>query len=345
LKTVFSTFQDCPSAGSVPASVLPTDVEVGRLLTNVRRRIVRLVRRHGIDLAGEDDATDPLALDSPALAQIRGASVLGRGATGPRAGHRVMRLGADPNAAVVTSGGPRHVHSAGFDLHANVAVRAGERTRLEHLCRYVLRPPLAQDALERTADSKVLLRLRRPWRDGTRAICFEPTELLERLAAMVPRPRTNLLIYHGAFAPRGCRRVAAALAGGSGQCWRTGAVASAEGDPTGDPNAVEQIATGEDPPAAKLDGGDPATAARPPPAPGGYVRPRHFPWADLLRRTFEIDILACPDCGGRLRLLATIEDPEVVAKILAHLDLPIEAPEPSPARSLDWLPGFVVGAE
>jgi len=34
-------------------------------------------------------------------------------------------------------------------------------------------------------------------------ICFEPSELLERLAAMVPRPRANLLIYHGAFAPRG----------------------------------------------------------------------------------------------------------------------------------------------
>lgn len=164
-----------------------------------------------------DDAGDPLALDSPALAQIGGASVLGRVATGPRAGRRVLRLGADPKAAVLTTGGPRHAHSAGFDLHANVAVRAGERLRLEHRCRYVLRPPLAQEALEWTADGKVLLRLRRPWRDGARAICFEPAELLERLAAMVPRPRTNLLIYHGAFAPRGCQRVAAALAANSAE--------------------------------------------------------------------------------------------------------------------------------
>ncbi len=177
-------------------------------------RSVRLVRRHGIDLAGEDDATDPLALDSPALAQLRGASVVGRVATGPRAGQRVLRLGADPNAPRVTSGGPRHAHSVGFDLHANVAVHAGERLRLEQLCRYVLRPPLAQEALELTAGGKVLLRLRRPWRDGTQAIRFEPSELLERLAAMIPRPRSNLLIYHGAFAPRGCRRVAAALAEG-----------------------------------------------------------------------------------------------------------------------------------
>src|SRR5262249_59749811 len=52
------------------------------------------------------------------------------------------------------------------------------------------------------------------------------------------------------------------------------------------------------------------------PESGAYVRPRHFPWAELLRRTFEIDILACPDCGGRLRLVATIEDHAVIEKIL-----------------------------
>jgi len=43
----------------------------------------------------------------------------------------------------------------------------------------------------------VLLRLRRPWSDGTRAIRFEPNEFLEKLAAMVPKPRINLLVYHG----------------------------------------------------------------------------------------------------------------------------------------------------
>jgi hypothetical protein len=129
--------------------------------------------------------------------------VLGRVATGPRAGHLVLRLGCDPAAPVVTTGGPRHAHLVGFDLHANVAVQAGNRVRLDRLARYVLRPPVAQDALELTAEGKVLLRLRRPWRDGTRAIQFEPIELLEKLAAMIPRPRTNLLIYHGAFAPRG----------------------------------------------------------------------------------------------------------------------------------------------
>ena len=50
-----------------------------------------------------------------------------------------------------------------------------------------------------------------------------------------------------------------------------------------------------------------AAAARPPPeGEGSYVRPRHHAWADLLRRTFAFDVLDCPECGGRLRFLATI---------------------------------------
>jgi len=30
-------------------------------------------------------------------------------------------------------------------------------------------------------------------------------------------------------------------------------------------------------------------------------------------------VLACPHCGGRLRLIATLHDPAVIQKILAHL--------------------------
>jgi hypothetical protein len=65
---------------------------------------------------------------------------------------------------------------------------------------------------------------------------------------------------------------------------------------------------------------------------GGYVRPRHHAWADLLRRTFELDILACSECGGRLRLLATITQREVIERILAHVGLPTDPVVPEPAR-------------
>ncbi|MBI3784113.1 MAG: hypothetical protein HY270_12005 [Deltaproteobacteria bacterium] len=76
-----------------------------------------------------------------------------------------------------------------------------------------------------------------------------------------------------------------------------------------------------------------------PAAPPAYTRPRHYAWADLLQRTFSIDILECPECGGRLRFLATIETRAIVEKILRHLSLPVEAPQPAPARVAGWLPG------
>src|SRR5262249_50258581 len=63
----------------VPAPA-PTDHEVTRLLTAVRRRIVRLVARHGIDLedpSGEAQATDQRLFDCPVYAEIQGAAVVG----------------------------------------------------------------------------------------------------------------------------------------------------------------------------------------------------------------------------------------------------------------------------
>jgi hypothetical protein len=43
---------------------------------------------------------------------------------------------------------------------------------------------------------------------------------------------------------------------------------------------------------------------------------RAWSWPDLMRHTFAVDVLACPRCGGRMRVVATIEDPVVIRKIL-----------------------------
>jgi hypothetical protein len=51
-----------------------------------------------------------------------------------------------------------------------------------------------------------------------------------------------------------------------------------------------------------------------------------------MRRSFGIDVLACPRCSGRLRLVAVIEDPAVVTRVLRHLGLPTEIPDARPAR-------------
>jgi hypothetical protein len=52
-----------------------------------------------------------------------------------------------------------------------------------------------------------------------------------------------------------------------------------------------------------------------------------------MRRTFGFDVLVCPRCGGRLRLIALIDQASVIQRILAHLGLPTEIPAPTPARA------------
>lgn len=187
---------------------------------------------------------------------------------------------------------------------------AGQRERLERVCRYVLRPPVSGE-LSLSSAGQVLLQFRRPWRDGTTHLAFDPVEFLGRLAVLVPRPRINLLLYHGVLAPRAA--------------WRPEVVprpASAKG---GVVCSREETDPAESQPAETPD------AAR--------RRARGRLWADLMQRTFGVDVLACPRCGGRLRLIALIEQAAVIARILRHLGLPDEVPAPNPARAPPLLIG------
>jgi hypothetical protein len=260
-------------------------------------RVCRLLRRRGFDASAADlSRPDPVADESPMLAGISSASIQGWIALGPRARARVWRVGEEPDAPWVLSSHPRHAHIAGFDLHANVAVPAADRARLEQLCRYLLRPRVAQERLRRMGDDRILLTLKTPWADGTRHLIFAPMELLEKLAALTPRPRINLILYHGVLAPHAR--------------WRARVVAygALPGTAATAPNL----------------GGDSGDDGASPP------QPRHWAWANLMRRAFDLDVLACPRCGGRLRLLGTIEDPVAIRAILDHLAASAEGVDRAP---------------
>ena len=70
------------------------------------------------------------------------------------------------------------------------------------------------------------------------------------------------------------------------------------------------------------------------------ITPRaHPPWPRLgvlgSKRVFDIDVEHCPNCGGRLKIIAAIVDPAVITKILTHLHLPARAPPRSSALRVD----------
>ena len=60
--------------------------------------------------------------------------------------------------------------------------------------------------------------------------------------------------------------------------------------------------------------------------------------ARLLQRVFDIDLEHCPQCAGDLKIIAAIEEPAVIVKILTHLGLPARAPQGGLSFSL-WRGG------
>ena len=85
----------------------------------------------------------------------------------------------------------------GFSLHAAVRCAADDRQALEQLCRYITRPALANDRVQCNAAGQVVLKLKTAWRDGITHLVMSPLEFMQRLAALVPRPRLHLIRFHG----------------------------------------------------------------------------------------------------------------------------------------------------
>jgi len=102
-----------------------------------------------------------------------------------------------------------------------------------------------------------VLTLKTPYRDGTTHIIMSPLEFLQRLAALVPRPRLNLIRFHGVLAPNAKLR--------------------AEIIPDGMKNKSKPTDANDDVP----------------PSPASV----RISWARLLKRVFDIDIEQCPHCG------------------------------------------------
>jgi hypothetical protein len=141
-----------------------------------------------------------------------------------------------------------------------------------------------------TASGQVRYTLKTPYRDGTIHIVLEPLGLMARLAALVPKPRMHLTRYHGVFAPHSQYR-----------------------------SAVTPAQRGPGAATAPVSGADPTKPSTP-----LHVA---MSWARRLKRVFGVEIECCARCGGQLKIIASIEEPQLIAKILSHLER--AAPEQS----------------
>jgi len=275
-----------------PLPSLETE-DVADVLQIIRVRLLRLLERRGVI---EDRAELTLLDDGLAEREPALAQLAAAAVSGlaPAGPEQRQR----PPIALrgqlgVKITGPLAAAELGFSLHAATRADATDARGREALVRYALRPALAQERLQLLDNGLVRIALRRPFRDGTVAIDLDPLSLLCRLAAAVPPPRSHTVRYAGVL--------------GSASKWRALVVP---------PPGTEDQATETG-----------CTRGRPP-----THRSRYRPWAELLKRTFAMDVETCPKCGARMKLRALVTKPSSIERFLRYLGEPTEAPPLSAAR-------------
>jgi hypothetical protein len=241
---------------------------------------------------------DALAHEQPALSACYQAAAGGQQLFGDSAGKPVLRL---VLGAAGTQRAPKlGAEVRGVNIHASAAVPGTDRPRIERLCRYAARPPLAQERLEQLPDGRLRLGLKKAWADGTAAFVLWPLDFIARLVAAIPPPRFHMLRFHGVLAPNSTLR----------------------------PLIVPRPASTAAAPPLQLPLFSAATAGAElqpaPPAAEHPPQPRHtgrHPWALLLRHVFAVDVTACAHCKGRMRLHELATTPDAIARAIAHAGL------------------------
>ena len=273
--------------------------ELSCVVRGVSRRVIKYLRKTGrLSEEGEEvyigDGRDE---EQEALSHLKRASVSSRIALGPRAGLKVRRIGSSFGfeEEIPKSQSYGCVSMNGFSIHAATSIKAHERDRLEKLLRYLGRGPVSQERISLDEKGNILYELKSSY-DGATHVMFSPMEFIEKLASMIPPPYKHQVNYYGCLSSHSKLRaeiVGCSVAESSGQadlqqeCQNDGEVEAESDDP-------------------------PAT--------------RYIPWAELLKRTFGIDLFTCPKCGGRVRVIAAIMEVEIINKILNHVGLGSDPP-------------------
>jgi hypothetical protein len=287
-------FAECPEDKYVPnfVSTEITDEDIESLVQRISRCVTKYLVKEGlleeITLEPTDLSSQLSQDESETLSACKDASAKSLIAFGVRSGQKVRRVGAKmfgyghDRATII---GKLCANYGGFSVHAARVVDTYDREGLRKLISYIARPALSLDRLSLTESGDVKVELKSPWPDGTTALILSPLEMLEKLAALVPYPHKNLVIYSGCLAPNHKARVD---------------IVPAKPTPK------------------KEEPGSPSASPTP--------RKRHIAWADLLKKTWGIDVFTCRVCAGPTRVMAFISDPVEISKIMRAFNLQARPP-------------------
>ncbi len=154
-----------------------TDADVAKLLSTIRSRVLRLCRRLGLMGEGGELGASAPGETQGLLPFLCAASIQGRSALGSLRGARIEQYCTSPSAVPGRATIIKEL-CADLDarlvlgtpsLHAAVKIEAGRTSRLEHLCRYIGRPPFSNERPSLSQDGKVVLELAQRHRAVTTA--------------------------------------------------------------------------------------------------------------------------------------------------------------------------------
>jgi hypothetical protein len=253
--------------------------DIVNLAHQMSSRIARYLERAG--LIESDAETSYLAdgtLTNDEMIEHQGYSVNYRIAVGSQKGKKVFALQTLPPMFEDGEGKELLGKMSGFSLHAGVSAKAGDRDKLERLCRYVARPSVSVHRLSLTAAGQIRYELKTPYRNGTTHMLFEPLDFISKLASLIPAPRVNLTRFHGVFAPNSQHRAG---------------IINRQIDHKLGVMAIQMESE----------------------------KYRAMNWAKRLKRAFNIDMNTCEACGGAVKVIACVDNPIAINKILTHLQL------------------------
>jgi ribosomal protein S27E len=220
-----------------------------------------------------------------ALPQILGSSISYRIAVGPQQGRKAFMIRTIRPLDRPDPRLERVAKANGFSLHAGVSCEGDQKDKRERLCRYISgRPPCRGSSptfTELHGQGGLHPEDTVPGWDDPGGLRTGGFRCA--LAALVPKPRVNLTRYHGVLAPN--------------HRWRGLVTPARRG------KGIKSISNAE--------------VRTPAERHAAMTCP--MTWAQRTKARFQFDIEVCSLCGGSVRVIACIEDQDVIDRILTHL--------------------------
>jgi hypothetical protein len=202
---------------------------------------------------------------------------------------------------------------SGFNIHRSRRIAPSSREDLERLAQYIIRNPFSLDKMHPNATGESIIyrsglnpKIRRNFQ------VFEPCDFIAAITQHIPDKSFQLVRYYGWYSNKM-----------RGQRLKQDAQKEAE----------RESAEGESPALGTPEVIDVS----------GFVSRRRpsRKWRDLIQKVWEADPLLCPTCHEPMRIIALIDEAEIIERILRHLGLweePVDLDRGPPEAIVELFP-------